>query len=374
MATNLKADVLRLARALGFAHCAVAPAEKPPHADFLDQWLASGWHGGMDWLARTPQWRKDIRTRYAWARSFLCISLEYPDRLPPDLPPGSVLPRVARYARMADYHEQWRPALARLEEQIIELGGPGTRALWYQDTGPFLERALAARAGLGWVGKNTMLIHPARGSFTLLALVLTSLELEPDAPLTDHCGTCTRCLEACPTGAFVEPWRLDASRCVSYLTIEHRGPVPHELRPGIGGLLFGCDICNEVCPWNAKTARPPVQPPPQLADLTLAAILNARPAHLSKRLQGTALERTGEAGLKRNAAIVAGNERLAEALGALEQSSRHDDPAVREAVYWAYARIGGPAAKAALARAQRHETDETLRDWIIETLRDWPAA
>lgn len=372
MTTGLKPSILRLATALAFERCAITTAEKTAHADFFDTWLAQGWHGSMDWLERTPDWRKDIRTRYPWAKSFLCISLDYPTALPKALPDGSVLPRLARYARMPDYHAGYKPALLNLEERIIALGGPGTRALWYQDTGPFLERALAARAGLGWIGKNTMLIDPARGSFTLLALVLTNLELEPDAPITDHCGTCTRCLEACPTQAFPEPFKLNASKCVSYLTIEHQGPIPQELRAGVGGLLFGCDICNDVCPWNSKAAKTRVKPPEGLADLTLNTILNAKPEHLQKRLEGTALERTGEAGLKRNAAIVAGNEKLEDAVGALEQSSQHDDPTVREAVYWAYQQIGGQKAKAALARAQKHEGDEVLRELVIETLQQWP--
>jgi len=371
VSTDLKQVILRLAAAAGFERTGIAPAEKPEHADFLDTWLAQGWHGSMDWLERTPNWRKDIRTRYDWARSFLCISLDYPIELPKDLPQGSVLPRIARYARMADYHAAYHKPLKQLEDQIIALGGPGTKALWYQDTGPFLERSLAASAGLGWVGKNTMLIDPRRGSFTLLALVLTSLDLPADAPLADHCGTCTRCLEACPTQAFPAPFQLNASRCVSYLTIEHQGAIDHELRPGIGGMLFGCDICNDVCPWNSKAAKTRVKPPTELNDLTLNTILNSKPEHLAKRLAGTALERTGDAGLKRNAALVAGNTRDETALGALEQAARHDDAAVREAVYWAYQKIGGRGAKAALARAQKHETDDTLREHVITTLQQW---
>lgn len=367
--TDLSQSITRLAAASGFANVAFAAAGKTAHADFLDDWLAQGWHGAMDWIARTRESRKDIRTRYPWAKSFVCISIDYATGLPSGLPDGSVLPSVARYARTADYHEAYKPALAKLEREIIALGGPGTKALWYQDTGPFLERAIAASAGLGWVGKNTMLIDPGRGSFTHLALVLTSLELAPHAPITDHCGTCTRCLDACPTKAFPAPYQMNASRCISYLTIEHEGPIPQDLREGMGGLLFGCDICNEVCPWNSKAAKVAVKPPPELAELTLSTILLSKPEHLAKRLEGTALARTGEAGLKRNAAIAAGNTRDEGAVSALEQAARHDSSAVREAVYWALAKIGGKAARGALARSQSHETDDELREVIIAALQ-----
>jgi epoxyqueuosine reductase len=165
---------------------------------------------------------------------------------------------------------------------------------------------------------------------------------------------------------------MNASRCISYLTIEHEGPIPHDLRGGIGGLLFGCDICNDVCPWNSKAAKSRAKPPGDLADLTINKILLSKPQHLAKRLEGTALARTGEAGLKRNAAIVAGNERDTGAVGALEQAAQHDNAAVREAVYWAYQKIGGPQAKAALSRAQRHETDDALRESVIAALEKWP--
>ncbi|MCC6464387.1 MAG: tRNA epoxyqueuosine(34) reductase QueG [Planctomycetes bacterium] len=370
---DLKSAIRALAASLGFARVGFTGAEAVEHAPALQGWLQQGRHGTMDWLERTPEWRMDIRSRYGWARSFVMLLVPYAAELPERLPKGSALKHIARYARGEDYHERSRPALKALEDGILALGGPGTRALWYQDTGPFLERPLAARAGLGWVGKNTMLIDPATGSFSLLALVLTSLPLEPDTPGVDHCGTCTRCLEACPTQAFPKAFELDARRCISYLTIEHAGAIDPALRPGMGSWVFGCDICNEVCPWNSKAPRGQAEPGEELAGLTLARLLAARPEHLAKRIAGTPLERAGEARLRRNAAIVAGNLRDDALLPSLEQSGAHEDATVREAVYWALLRYGTPGAKAALARAQRHEVDDSLREMVISALQSWRA-
>jgi epoxyqueuosine reductase len=369
--TDLTATVQSLAKAHGFSRAGICQAGPTPKADVLDDFLARGYHGDMGWLARNPQWRKDITTRYPWAKSFVVLSIDYPPELPEKLPDKSALPMIARYARGPDYHDVYQQPLRDLQDAIIKAGGQGTQALAYQDTGPFLERAIAQQAGLGWVGKNTMLIDPQRGSWSFLALVVTSLELTPDTPGTDHCGTCTRCLEACPTDAFPEPYRMDATRCISYLTIEHKGAIDPALHEGVGEWLFGCDICNEVCPWNSKAPQTRAEPGAELAGLTLSKLFTAKAEHLHKRIAGTPLERTGEARLKRNAAIVAGNLRDEKLLPSLEQAARHDEPYVRQAVYQALARYGTKQAKAALARAQRHEVEEDLRDQIIEALSSW---
>jgi epoxyqueuosine reductase len=366
---TIKTAVLKAANRLGFRRVACCAAEASPHAAYFDDWLAQGRHGTMDWLAKYAATRQDIRNRYAWARSFVMLSIDYPHELPAKLPAKSLLPGIARYARAADYHEVYAGKLKQLEDEIKRIGGPECKAMWYQDTGAFLEREHAAKAGLGWVGKNTMLIDPARGSWTLLALVVTSLELPPDAPITDHCGTCTRCLDACPTGAFPAPYQLDASRCISYLTIEHQGPIAPDLRPGMGHWLFGCDICNEVCPWNRKAPALAADVPEGLAGLTLARIFTGKPEHLEQRLKGTPLERTGVARLKRNAAIVAGNLKDESLLPALEQALMTDDETVQEAVIWALAQYGAKA-RGQLARAQKYVAGEQLRDRIIEALRD----
>jgi len=370
-AADLTASIRSLAGAHGFGRVGICSVAPTPHAEVLDDFIAKGYHGDMAWLARNPEWRKDITTRYPWAKSFVVLSIDYAPELPEKLPEKSVLPMVARYARGRDYHDVYHQPLRDLQAAIIKAGGPGTQALAYQDTGAFLERAIAQQAGLGWVGKNTMLIDPQRGSWTLLALVVTSLELTPDAPGTDHCGTCTRCLDACPTDAFPQPYRMDATRCISYLTIEHKGTIDPALHEGMGEWLFGCDICNEVCPWNSKAPKTPADPGPDLAGLTLSKLFTGKAEHLNKRIAGTPLERTGEARLKRNAAIVAGNLRDEKLLPSLEQAARHEEPFVREAVYRALARYGTKAARAALARAQRHEVEDDLRDVIIQALQDW---
>ncbi|MBX3460674.1 MAG: tRNA epoxyqueuosine(34) reductase QueG [Planctomycetes bacterium] len=361
----LKDAVIAAARRQDFLNTGVCSAARTPHADFLDTWLARGWHGTMDWLERTPDWRKDISTRYPWARSYLAISIDYPSQPTPN--------GIARYAFGPDYHEVYKPRLKQLEDDIIGIGGPGTRALWYQDTGPFLERAIAHQAGLGWVGKNTMLISPERGSWTLLALVLTSLELPPDPPGTDHCGNCTRCLDACPTQAFPAPYQLNASRCVSYLTIEHAGAVSQELRAEIGNWLYGCDICNEVCPWNSK-APEMTRETPNIGGLTVAKILTSKPEHLRKRIAGTPLARTGVAKLRVNAAIVAGNQKDERTLPSLEQALQTEDEELQEAVVWALRQFNTPKARSLLARAQKYVTNEELRESIIQTLQQQPPA
>ncbi len=366
LTVTTKDDILALCRRNGFERVGIARAEPTPHADFLADWLARGYQGDMAWLERAPEFRKDIRLRFPWAKSFVVLAIDYAPELPEKLPPKSALPMIGRYARGADYHDIYKPRLKALQDAIK---AKGADAMWYQDTGPFLERELAAQAGLGWVGKNTLTIDPKSGSWKFLALIVTSLDLEPDKPEPDHCGTCTACLDACPTKAFPQPYVLDARKCISYLTIEHKGAMDPALREGVGQWLFGCDICQEVCPWNRK-AEPTRADPGELADLTLSKVLTSRDDHLVKRVAGTPLERTGGARLKRNAAIVAGNLRDESLLPSLEQAMRHPDSFVREACYWALMRYGTPAARKVLSRAQRSEDDEQLRETIIAALQD----
>jgi epoxyqueuosine reductase len=361
----MKEQILKAARKLGFDRVAICAAEGTAHADYLDAFFAAGRHGTMDWLAKYPATRKDIRNRYKWARSYIMIAIDYPAELP-KLPAKSVVPNIARYARGTDYHAVYEGRLKQLEDEVIRIGGPETKAMWYQDTGAFLEREHAAKAGLGWVGKNTMLIDPARGSWMFLALVVTSLELPPDAPITDHCGTCTRCLDACPTNAFPAPYQLNPTRCISYLTIEHQGEIDPALRKGMGEWLFGCDICNAVCPWNSKAPKDAPELSKDLAGLTLSKVLASKPEHLIKRIAGTPLERAGAARLQRNAAIVAGNLRDASLLPSLEQTLQTEDEVVQEAVIWALIQIGN---RPAIARAQKYVTSDRLREMVIEALR-----
>jgi epoxyqueuosine reductase len=280
---------------------------------------------------------------------------------------GGGLSGVARYAWGEDYHAVMEPRLRALADAIAELV-PGSTSRAYVDTGPLLERDLAARAGLGWIGKNTMLLHPDLGSFFFIGTVLTTAEIEGDAPLPDRCGSCTRCLDACPTDAFVAPYVLDARRCIAYLTIEHRGPIPAELRSGVGEWAFGCDICQDVCPWNrrAPVAAEAAFGPGQLP--SLAGLLALDEAAYLEALRGSPLKRARREGLARNAAVALGNRGRAEDEPPLLEALRHSAPSVRGHAAWALGRLGGDRAGAALLAARGREADPTVLDEIERAL------
>jgi epoxyqueuosine reductase len=334
---QLKAEALRL----GFDKVGIAPAIAPPdYPHFLD-WLGAGHAAGMAYLERNAGVREHPERLLPGAKSVVMTSLLYghPERLAP----GPTEGKVARYARGADYHEiLWRKLDALLDWLTDRSPGANGRAL--ADTAPLLERDFARLAGLGWIGKNTMLIDRRLGSFTVLGALVVDVDLEPDDPHeTDHCGTCTRCLDACPTDAFVGPYTLDAGRCISYWTIEHRGPIDEADADKLDGWVFGCDICQDVCPWNRKAPpgrTPDLEPRPGFTTPDLIEWLREDPA---PRLKGTALRRAKRAGLQRNAALILGTRRVAEAVPAL--TARLDDPdeGVRRAVAWALRRIAeGP--------------------------------
>jgi epoxyqueuosine reductase len=354
----LSAQVKEAGRGLGFDLVAVGPAGPPDHAAAFEGWLDAGHAGTMAYLDRGRAKRGDPGRVLPGARSLVVCALGYYQGPAVAGPPG-----VARYAWGEDYHAVMEPRLETLAETISRLA-PGTAARAYVDTGPLLERDLAARAGLGWIGKNTMLLHQDLGSFFFIGTVLTTASLESDAPLPDRCGSCTRCLDACPTAAFVDPYVLDARRCIAYLTIEHRGPIPGELRPGVGAWVFGCDVCQDVCPWNRRTpvaGEPAFAPrghPPIAELLTLG-----EPAYLDS-FRGSPLKRARREGLARNAAVALGNEGGAEDVPALAKAALgHADPTVRGHAAWALGRIGGAEARLALLSARVAETHaETLAE------------
>jgi epoxyqueuosine reductase len=306
---ELAALAKREAAELGFEACGVADLQPSRTRHALDQWLERGFHGEMRYMARQAAVRRDPRHAWRAARSVVVVLHNY---YQPQLG-GGPAGRIARYAQGQDYHRVMRDKLDRLAAALVAAAGHG-RTRVYVDAGPLPERELAQRAGLGWFGKNTMLIHPRLGSFTFIGVILTDLDLATDQPFeADRCGTCRRCLDACPTGAFPAPRVLDATRCVSYLTIEARREVPAELRTGVGDNLFGCDICQDVCPWNVKFARqtPEAQyfPPPDRPFPTLEEILAMDQAGFDACFGDTALERAGLAGLQRNARVVRENVR-----------------------------------------------------------------
>lgn len=330
----------QLARSLGFDLVGIAPAGPADGFDRLKAWLARGFAGEMDYMSRHAEARRHPASILPDVRSVVMVGLNYRPEEASESRPGAG--QIARYARGRDYHDVLRDKLKRLLAGVQEQS-PECRGRCVVDTAPLLERDFARRAGLGWFGKNTMLINKRLGSYFFLGALLLDLELHADAAhVASHCGTCTACLDACPTNAFVGPGQLDSRRCISYLTIEMRGMVPNELRPGVGNWLFGCDVCQEVCPWNGKapaSIEPAWAARSDLEALDPAQLLTLSEADFRARFRGTALWRTGRAGLLRNAAIVLGNRGDVAALPALRRALGDDDPTVRDAARWAIERI-----------------------------------
>jgi epoxyqueuosine reductase len=297
-------ELKRVGIELGFSAVGIAPLEHNPHAAELDRWLAAGHAGTMTYLYRQAGKRKDPRLIMPHARSAVVTLTNY-------FHGTARQGGVAQYARSADYHEVLGTRLERLAA-VIRDSVPGSRTRCYVDAGPVPERELAQRAGLGWIGKNMMLIHPDIGSFTFIGVVLTDAELEPDLPFeADRCGTCRRCLDACPTAAFVGPRDLDARACISYLTIEHRGPFTDLQRAQVGDWIFGCDICQDVCPWNVSFARAAADPDlAERADLSRidpTALGEIGAGEFDRRYGDTPFSRPGWSGMRRNAAAVVAN-------------------------------------------------------------------
>lgn len=346
---------------LGFDRVGIAPAVAPGgHAEFL-RWLEAGHAAGMDYLRRQEPARAHPDAVLEGVRSVVMVSLVYGtnDRRPAMTASAPTAGKVARYAQRADYHRVLWDRLGLLLDWL-RAERPGARGRAVVDTAPLLERDFARRAGLGWIGKNTMLIDRRLGSFTFLGALLTDVELEYDAPhAASHCGTCTRCLEACPTDAFAGPYVLDSRKCISYWTIEHRGPIPDPEAGQLHGWVFGCDVCQDVCPWNRKAPSgrcPDLADSPEWLEPDLLRWLEDDEPAWRARLKNSAASRARRRGLLRNAALVLGKRAEPSAVGPL--SARLDDPAedpvVRGAAAWALARIGTEEAIDAL---DRHRDD-----------------
>ena len=353
---------------LGFA--AIDPLELG--AERLAEWLAQGRHAEMTYLEGP---RHDPRRLLAGAKTLIAVALAYPASR--ELVPlrrgaaGAALTGVvARYARGEDYHDVMRKKLRRLADAVANLLGRPVLARHCVDTAPLLERAAAERAGLGFAAKSTMTIIPGVGSYVLLGELLVDAEISPGSPLAPGCGSCRLCLDACPTGAFVDAHVLDARRCISYLTIETSGPIPRELRPLIGVRVFGCDVCQDVCPFNAAAEGKPsateLAPRPHLGAPDLIELLELGSARYRQFVKGTALRRTHRAQLARNAAIALGNSRDLRAVIPLARAvSAHTSALVRGHAAWALGEIGEPArelAESALSCAAEHDADPFVRD------------
>lgn len=303
--------VKRLAAECGFDLSGIAPAEPLPELHALAEWLARGYAGDMAWIARTAAKRLDPRLVLPTARSVVVLGSLYNTARPYSIEvrePG--MARFSRYAWGEDYHLVLERRLAELVERMTASHGGPFDARAYVDTGPVQERAFAARAGLGWVGKNACLINPEQGSWFFLSVVLCSLELEPDEPTFDHCGTCTLCLEACPTQAFVAPGQLDARRCLSYLTIETKTPLPDQWHAALGAHVYGCDVCQEVCPFNQAapvSSDPAWQPRAAFDRVRLVDLADRDDETWRADLRRSAMKRRGVAGLRRNVEIALRN-------------------------------------------------------------------
>jgi epoxyqueuosine reductase len=364
---------------IGFARVAFAPIEPMTmDAGRLSGWVARGLHGEMAYLAGE---RAEPTALLGAARSVIVVALAY-DRDPEGVPlraaaDGAALTGfVARYARGQDYHVVIKQKLRQLADECATLVGRPVLARACVDSAPLLERAAAQRAGLGFVAKSTMTIVPGLGSYFLLGELLTDIDLEPGAPLPAQCGRCSSCLTACPTGAFIDAYTLDARRCVSYLTIELRSAIPRALRAPIGRMVFGCDICQEVCPFNhsrhARPGSPELAARAELSDPDLIGLLELGAAAYRRLVQGTALRRVSRERLQRNAAVALGNSGSPEALAPLLRALRTSaSPLVRLHCAWAIGRLGFDSARQELAAIQLSEPDGEVRaelDWAMKNI------
>lgn len=366
LAESLQAEAQRL----GFALVGFAPAVEPTGFSRLEEWLKAGYAGEMEYLERRKAAYAHPKHLLDGVCSLVLLGLDYNSQVPGGSEPGKG--RVSRYAWGAvDYHDLIWDKLSQLERWLGERA-TGALVRGVVDTAPLLEREFAQLAGLGWQGKNTLLINPRRGSYFFLAALLTDLEFPSETKVeTDHCGSCRRCLDACPTQAFPQPYVLDARKCISYLTIELRQPVPEELRAGVGDWLFGCDVCQEVCPWNRFSPladEPSFQPRNEAGLESLQELLSLSEEQFRARYRDTPLWRPRRRGLLRNAALVLGNQRFAPATDALVASLSDAEEIVRGAAAWALGQIGGSQAEIGLRAALVSESAEYVRGEIVAAI------
>ena len=367
---ELTQRVKALAHEIGFNPVGITSADPPTHWAFYENWVEADYAGEMGYLTRNLNRRKDPQVLVPGARSIICVGLNYQPK-PTDEARLGPTGRISDYARGDDYHDLMKARLIELQGKVVELI-PETEGRAYVDTGPVLERDFAARAGVGWFGKHTNLIHKRSGSWFFLGELILTADLVPDTPATDHCGTCTKCIDACPTNAILEPYVLDSKRCISYLSIELRGPIPKDLREGMGDWIYGCDVCQDVCPWNEKQALPTDEPAfqsrPGFERPELHGILEMDQAAFSERFRKSPIKRTKRRGLLRNAAVALGNTGDRSDVPVLERALSDVEPLVRSHSAWALGRIGGSEARKALAARMKIEEEEDVKTEIQEAL------
>jgi epoxyqueuosine reductase len=381
---SLTERICERAHDLGFDLVGIAPARPTPHLEAYHSWLGQGYHGEMGYLARPDrvERRKDPARIVPGVRSIICVGLNYwPGALPADLLGDPSRGLISNYAWGLDYHDLMMPRLEELAAFVgAEAGAEAGRGIThraYVDTGPVLERAYAAEAGLGFVGKNTCLIHPKLGSWLFLGEILLDVEIAPPAGMeirpttrrvSGSCGTCRRCLDACPTGALVAPYTLDARRCISYLTIELKGPIPIELRPLMGNRIYGCDVCQAVCPWQ-RFARPTQERSfqatgPDHAAPVLSDLIGMSEEAFHRQYEGTPVLRTGRQRLLRNVAVALGNCKDSQAAPVLTRALTDVAPLVRGHAAWALGRVGGQTVRKTLEGAWQRERDPYVKQEI----------
>jgi len=340
----MKEQIRQRAMELGFDDCRFTAAGAPDSAKEFQNWVAEGKFGEMAWMERNAEKRIAPKKVLPEAKTAICLAVNY-DTGEQERTSNQTSPRgtIARYARFEDYHDILGERLKSLAKFVDGLSH-GTRSLWYVDTGPILERDFAQRAGIGFVGKHTNLISRKFGNWIFLAEILTTLELEPDAPEKNHCGKCSRCIAACPTNAISAPFQLDARRCISYLTIELKGPIPEEFRRAIGTRIYGCDDCLAVCPWNRFAQEGRLMKSHARKDLEqpdMIELLSLDEKSFKERFKDSPILRTKRRGLLRNVCVALGNVGDASALPALEKASQDSEPLVAEHARWAMEQIEG---------------------------------
>ena len=354
--------------ALGFDLVGISPVQAPAHSESFADWLRQGYHGEMGYLPRTAEKRMHPGEFLPWARSIVSIALNYNTPYDRRAEMEGIRGWISRYAWGDDYHDVMQARLVRLLEYVREEAGPEVQGQVFVDAGPVLDRDIGARAGIGWYGKNTNLLSTQIGSYFFLGELFLNLELEWDRPIRNRCGQCRLCLEACPTNAFVGPYILDARKCISYLTIELKGAIPRELRPLMGAHISGCDICQDVCPYNTKgkaTRERAFQPRQGVHAPELIPLLSLTEAEFKARFAGSPILRARRRGFLRNVCVALGNLQRDEAVPALIAALDKDsDPLVRGHAAWALGQIRTREAERALHAARARETDSMVREEI----------
>ena len=371
--STLTQQIHQRANELGFQLVGITPAARSETIARYRQWIESGYAGKMRYLKRHLPLKADVRQLLVEAKSVISLAMNYYTLDPPKaLADDPARGQISRYAWGDDYHDVIRQRLSELVDFIKQAAETKLKTRVCVDTAPIIEREYAQKAGMGWIGKNTNLIHWRSGSWYFLAEVLIDIDLESDAPpLRGSCGTCTRCIEACPTDAIVAPNLLDSRLCISYLTIELKESIPKALRPKIGNLIFGCDICQEVCPWNSKavpTDEPAFQPRDGNLTPKLLSLIGMTQQEFSRRFKGSPIKRTKRRGFLRNVLVAIGNWGEPSAVPALKDALTDDEPLVRSHAAWALGKIGGDTAKQILQTQLTIETQQEVITEIQEAL------